>query len=115
MSTNADRTAVGSALSTTIRAGLPRRAGAVALGLAAVALTVVELPHDAGAAAARLATVTLPVAFALYRLARVPDDRFARLLLGTGALLSLATLSESGHSTAYSVGRVSAWLVDLMV
>jgi signal transduction histidine kinase len=87
------------------------------VGLAAVALAVVALPSGAGAgfAIARVAAVAVPVAFGLFRLAREPADRFARLLLGAGALLSLTTLAESGSSGLYSLGRLSVWVVEAVL
>jgi signal transduction histidine kinase len=40
-----------------------------------------------------------------------PDERFARLLIASGALFSLTALSQSGNSVLYSVGRIAVWLV----
>src|SRR5688500_3973350 len=85
------------------------------MGLLAVSLIVVVLTSAVvatGAAAARLAGVAIPIAFALYRLAREPSDRFAALLLGSGAMWSLTVLAEADDDVLYSIGRLSDWLVE---
>jgi signal transduction histidine kinase len=110
MPTHAYRTTVG-AWREPSRA-LTRSAGASAVGLAALVVTIMALPRDGGDAVLRLSGVALPVAFGLYRLAREPADRFARLLIVAGAMWSLTTLAESTHSVPYSAGRVSVWLVE---
>src|SRR4051794_17843424 len=108
-----DSTTAGQPLRAHVGSALQFSAVAACIGLAAVALGVVALPHsDAGTVTVRLVGVVLPVAFGLYRLAREPADRFARLLLGAGALWSLTILAESTSSGAYSIGRVSIWLIE---
>src|SRR5436305_5653598 len=90
------------------------RVGALALGLAAVGLAALAIPvgSNPAAATARVLAVAIPVAFGLFRLARDRSDRFALLLLGAGALLSVTTLGHSSNSTLYSVGRVSVWALE---
>jgi signal transduction histidine kinase len=78
-----------------------------------VVLACVALRNEEPAVAlARLLGVAVPVGYGLYRLARVPTDRFARALVGAGAVWSLTTLAESSSSSLYSVGRVSVWLLE---
>jgi signal transduction histidine kinase len=114
MSSALDNPALEPALAETPAArGWAARVTATGLGLAAVALALVATSHaEAASAAARVVAVAIPVGFGLYRLAREPADRFARVLLVAGALFSLTTLSASSDATAYSVGRLSVWLVE---
>ena len=46
-------------------------------------------------------------------LVRARDSRFARAVLAAGAVWALSALATSSHSTLYSVGRVSYWLVSV--
>ena len=55
--------------------------------------------------------VATPIVVGLVARGVHPDDRFARLLVVTGAMFSLTALSQSGNDVLYSVGRVAAWLV----
>src|SRR3954471_1633986 len=57
----------------------------------------------------------LPIALGLFRLSRRRDDRFALLLIGAGLVWSLVSFAQSGDPTLYSVGRVGAWIVELMI
>src|SRR4051812_6595041 len=57
----------------------------------------------------------LPIALGLFRLNRQRDDRFALLLIGTGLAWSVVSFAQSTDATLYSVGRVGAWIVDLMI
>jgi signal transduction histidine kinase len=56
--------------------------------------------------------IALPIGLGLFRLSRRGTDRFAWLLVGTGLLWSLTTLSESSASVPYSIGRVAVWTVE---
>ncbi len=51
----------------------------------------------------------------LFDLARAREVRFARALIAAGLLWSLSALAASRNSTAYSLGRVSQWVVDLTI
>ena len=106
-------TAVGRPLRAAARPALKFRALAATIGLSAIAVPVLTTSDlDTGTAAVRVAGVALPVGFGLFRVARDPKDRFALLLVAVGSLWSLTTLSESGASVPYSIGRVSVWLVE---
>jgi signal transduction histidine kinase len=85
-----------------------------ALAAASLALVCVTVVPDAGglAVSAALLGVVLPAGLGLIRLARHPDERFARLLLGAGALWALASLAQSSDGTLYSMGRAAAWVVE---
>src|SRR4051794_6068628 len=104
MRAHPDSTTAGQ-LRAPLRPALRPSAVGFGAGLAAVALAVMVVAQgSAGTAAVRLVGVLVPVGFALWRLAREPADRFARLLLGAAAVWSLATLAESGNSGLYSLG-----------
>lgn len=51
----------------------------------------------------------------LHDFARARDLRFARALIAGGLVWSLSALAGSPGSVAYSVGRVSQWLVELAI
>jgi signal transduction histidine kinase len=90
--------------------------GGCLLTVAAVALEVTEARTGRAAAiAAHLACTLLPVALGLFRLSRRPDDRFARLLIITGLAWSAVTFSQSSDSTLYSIGRLSVWVIEVMI
>ena len=109
----AESRAVGSRRRTPFYAEARPRAPLVALAAAAICLACVSLPHGPpGLAAVRFLGVAVPIAVGLYRLAREPADAFARALVAAGAMWSLTTLAASHNSTAYSIGRVSVWLVE---
>src|SRR4051794_9970252 len=118
MPANANSRAVGSITTESARADVRLRAILTSIGLLAIGLAVVVLARAGVAivpAGARLAGVAVPVAFALYRLAREPADRFAVLLLAAASAFSLTTLAELHSSPAYSVGRLSVWLIEPML
>ena len=93
-----------------------------ALGSAGLVLTVVaaaiagtsDLPENPTAAAiARGLMVAVPIAVGLYAWQRRPDERFGPLLVAAGFGWFLTTLAESSDSLVYSIGRVSAWAVEI--
>jgi signal transduction histidine kinase len=57
----------------------------------------------------------LPIALGLFRLARHRGDRFALLLIGAGLSWSVVSFAQSSDPTLYSVGRVGAWIVEVMI
>ena len=61
---------------------------------------------------ARALSVAAPVGVGLYALRRPPFQRFGALLLGTGAVWFLTTLTNADDSVVYSFGRIAAWLVE---
>jgi signal transduction histidine kinase len=87
------------------------------LAAGAVSLLVVdpEAPDGALAVIVHALAVGLPVGLGAFRLARRPDDRFARLLIVAGLLWSTTILALSSDSTLYSFGRVGAWLIEPIV
>lgn len=84
----------------------------VGLCAAAAALTLASphTPNEGWAAAGRVFVVGAPVAVGLYTLKRRSGEPYAALLLVVGFVSFLTTWAESGNSTIYSIGRVSAWL-----
>ena len=66
-------------------------------------------------AAARALTVAAPIAVGLYALNRPPFERFGALLILTGFVWFLTTLSNSDDAVLYSIGRVSAWVSELLL
>src|SRR2546421_4216918 len=104
--TGHDRTAAGTGAALAV-AGSVLVAGAIAIVAADTA------PRDrALALTVHVLSIGLPIALGAFRLSRRSDDRFARLLVGTGLLWSLTTLAESSNATLYSLGRVAIWLVE---
>src|SRR3954468_21619870 len=59
--------------------------------------------------------VALPIALGLFRLTRRRDDRFALLLIGTGAAWSVCSFAQSSDPTLYSIGRAGVWVVEVMI
>jgi signal transduction histidine kinase len=89
-------------------------AGLVCTVVAAAIAATSDLPTNPTAAAiARALMVAVPIAVGLYAWHRRPDERFGLLLVAAGFGWFLTTLAESGDSVVYSVGRVSAWFVEL--
>ena len=89
---------------------------AAALCAGAVALTLAGAPvaNRGWIAATRALMVAAPMAVGIATLSR-RHDRFAALLIPAGALWSLTVLAESQNATAYSAGRIAAWVVDAVV
>jgi signal transduction histidine kinase len=89
-------------------------AGAVLCALTAV-ITVSGTDSDLAwlEALARALTVAAPIGVGIYALYRPPFERFGALLTLTGFVWFLTTLANSDDAVIYSVGRVSAWVVEL--
>jgi signal transduction histidine kinase len=83
----------------------------------AVTVSVLQTPGDAAKLAVFVLLAGASVVFAvgLSDLARARDVPFARALVAAGILWSLAALAASREPALYSVGRVSQWLVDLVI
>lgn len=77
-----------------------------------IALTNPRLPHPGLNAAVNFATVASLFLVGLHACRREPSNHFGELLMLGGVGCFLATLSTSGQSLPYSVGRVSFWLVQ---
>src|SRR4051794_30910792 len=92
-------------------------AGAVGLGLCAVAVAVTLSGPTANnqgfAAAGRALMVGLPIAVGLYAWHRRPQERFGPLLVAVGYGWFVTTLAESSNGALYSAGRVAGWLVEV--
>jgi signal transduction histidine kinase len=89
-------------------------AGLVCTVVAAAIAATSDLPTNPTAAAiARGLMVAVPIAVGLYAWHRRPDERFGPLLVAAGFGWFLTTLAESSDSAVYSVGRVSAWFVEI--
>jgi len=91
-------------------------------GTAGVALTIVAAAITAGsvggegaalAGLARASMVAVPIGAGMYAWHRRPADPFGRLLVAAGFGWFLTTLSESSDELLYSIGRVSAWVVEV--
>jgi signal transduction histidine kinase len=91
-------------------------AGVVACVVAAaIALSGSDSSAPGLVAAARALTAGLPIGVGLYAWYRRPRTRFGPLLVAAGFGWFLTTLAESSNSVLYSVGRVSGWLVELLL
>jgi signal transduction histidine kinase len=88
-------------------------AAAAALCVLAVWVVAAATPADGRLDRALLEAliVGVPVATGVYALRSQRTARFGALLTGAGALWSITALGESSESVAYSIGRVSAWLI----
>jgi signal transduction histidine kinase len=89
---------------------------AAALCAGAVVLTLAEAKpgERAWAAVTSALVIAAPIGVGLATLAR-RQDRFAAILVAAGALWSLTVLAQSDDPTLYSVGRTSAWVVEVVV
>jgi signal transduction histidine kinase len=89
---------------------------AVALGLCAttvaIALSGSSWDESGAEAVARALMVLTPFGVGLYAVQRPPFKRFGKLLLLTGVLWFLSTLSSSDDPVLYSLGRVAGWTVE---
>jgi signal transduction histidine kinase len=61
----------------------------------------------------RALCVFVPLATGLLMQGRLPERRFARLLVGAALLTFVASLAGSDDELLYSAGRVAAWLAEL--
>ncbi len=89
-------------------------AGVVLSGLSVQVVLSGPTTTDTGfAAAARALMVAVPVGVGIYAWHRRPEQRFGPLLVAAGYGWFLTTLAESGNGVLYSIGRFSAWMVEL--
>src|SRR4051794_15173976 len=96
--------------------GFTLAGGACLLTAAALLLDVTDATTDRNLAiAVQLLCALLPVSLGVFRLLQRRDDRFARLLIVTGVASSAVTLAQSSDSTLYSIGRLTAWVVKVMI
>ena len=95
--------------------------GIVVAGLAACAVAAALTASGPGSqdaalqAAARALMVGAPIAVGLYARRQPATARFGSLLVLAGFGWFMATLSESHDAWIYSVGRVSGWLVEVVL
>jgi signal transduction histidine kinase len=87
------------------------------LGALAAAITVSGSSSEQAwlEAVARALTVAAPIAVGMYALYRPPFERFGALLTLSGFIWFLATLSNSDDAVVYSIGRVWAWVAELLL
>jgi peptidoglycan/LPS O-acetylase OafA/YrhL len=87
------------------------------LTAAAFVLDATDTPRDdrALAVTVHVLCAALPIALGLFRLTQRRDDRFALLLIGTGLAWSVISFAQSSDPTLYSLGRVGAWIVEVMI
>ncbi|HUE27767.1 MAG TPA: histidine kinase, partial [Solirubrobacteraceae bacterium] len=84
----------------------------------AVVLSVLAGSHSATRSVAIpffLAGACISFGVGIHDLARARDDLYARVLIGAAVLWSFSALAASPGAVAYSVGRVSQWLVELAI
>jgi branched-subunit amino acid transport protein len=99
-----------------IRIAVLAAAGVAACGVAvAVALSGTDSSAPGLVAAARALTVGLPIGVGLYAWYRRPRTRFGPLLVAAGFGWFLTTFAESSNSVLYSIGRVSGWVVEVLL
>ena len=91
-------------------------AGCVA-SIAVVVPTLLSEPTGTTRTAVPVFVIGAGVVFGLglSDLLRAQDSRFARAVVAAGALWSLSALATSSEPTAYSIGRVSYWLVNVAI
>ncbi|MGH2965566.1 MAG: sensor histidine kinase [Solirubrobacterales bacterium] len=77
------------------------------------ALSRTDLRHSGLIAAVNASTIAITVAVGAYAWRREPRNRFGWLLLMTGVLWGLTTLTVSSHDLLHSIGRVSHWVAEL--
>jgi signal transduction histidine kinase len=88
----------------------------VACGVAvAIAVSGTDSSAPGLVAAARALTAGLPIGVGLYAWYRRPRTRFGPLLVAAGFGWFLTTFAESDNSVLYSVGRVSGWVVEILL
>jgi signal transduction histidine kinase len=97
---------------------LARGAVCFALGIAAAGMAAAiaagagQTPVDA---LAHGLIVGIPISVGLAAVGRLENDRFAVPLAGLGGLMLIATLGDSSDELAYSVGRTTGWLVEVLI
>jgi signal transduction histidine kinase len=115
-----ERAAVADVVGTRVRTEpvVSTLAIAVAACVASIALvvpTLLSAPPDTRRTAVPVFMIGAGVVFGLglSDLLRARDSRFARAVVAAGALWSLSALATSLEPIAYSVGRVSYWLLNV--
>jgi signal transduction histidine kinase len=95
------------------------RAGGCALATIAAAGAATAIAAGAGQtpldALAHALIVGMPVGVGLGAIGRLENDRFALLLAALGGLMLIATFGDAGDELAYTVGRTSGWVVELLM
>jgi signal transduction histidine kinase len=81
----------------------------------AIALSDTDSSAPGLVAAARALTVGLPIGVGLYAWYRRPRTRFGPLLVAAGFGWFLTTFAESSDSVLYSLGRLSGWVVEVLL
>ena len=65
-----------------------------------------------GIAVASVTLTAIPIGVGIYAWEREPQNRFGVLLVATGFLWGLTSLSASANDVLYSIGRVSLWAAE---
>jgi signal transduction histidine kinase len=87
--------------------------GAVLCGIAAwVTAAGSSAQHDWLEALVRAAAVAAPIGVGVYARRRPASVRFGNLLVATGAVWFVTTLSESSDPVLYSVARIAGWCFE---
>jgi signal transduction histidine kinase len=84
-------------------------------GAAAVALGNTRADHPGLSAALAAITIAALFGVGIYSLRHGPSKRFGALLIATGCSWFLSSLSNSDVALLYSVGRVSTWIVEVLL
>ena len=93
--------------------GLAIAGAALSAASAAIALSNPSSADRATVAVASVMLTAIPVGVGIYAWRREPRNRFGGLLVATGFLWGLTSLSASGNDVIYSVGRVSLWAAEV--
>ena len=84
-------------------------------GAAAVALGNTRADHPGLSAALAAITIAALFGVGIYSLRHGSSKRFGALLIATGCGWFLSSLSNSDVALLYSVGRVSTWIVEVLL
>ncbi len=102
------------------RDGLRLKLGGLAIAAIAFAAVSASLALSNSTAADRVTAAVVavmltvvPVGVGIYAWAREPRNRFGALLVVTGFLWGLTSLSASSDDVVYSIGRVSLWFAEV--
>ena len=94
-------------------AGLAIAGAALSATSAAIALSNPTATDRATIAVCSVMLTAVPVGVGIYAWGREPRNRFGALLVATGFLWGLTSLSASDHDVVYSIGRVSLWVAEV--
>ncbi len=93
--------------------GLAIAGAALAAASAAFGLSNSGSTDRVTVAVASVMMTAIPIGVGIYAWGRESSNRFGALLVATGFLWGLTSLSASGNDVIYSVGRVSLWAAEV--